>query len=191
ENFLRFVPNRSLRNIHVHGFHRRRTRSRLDSIPAKCSILKCHEPRWIAIEADIRREFSLKHLPREQQLVAFFAISNAVADYGPTHRRRQFRNEIAYLVRVWHEHQARLLCRNELFQPFGKPFGRVRTESGGFQGMDLRNFFGGNFAGNCTNAVSRDGSFKRPSHLSRERLSRDKGFPGNSVEVPFTLFDNY
>ena len=54
-------------------------------------------------------ELALKHLAREDELVAFFLIADRIADDGAFHRGRQLGNEVAHLVGVRHQDELRLL----------------------------------------------------------------------------------
>ena len=83
-------------------------------IAAEGAVLESDEPWSFAGEADVGREFALEHLASEQKLLAFFLEADAIADDGASHGGREFGNEVAHLVGVRHQHQLRLLRRDEL-----------------------------------------------------------------------------
>src|SRR5579872_7221031 len=148
EHFLRVVTNDSVGNINIHRLNRSRTSSSLGFVAAKCSALERREPWRVAREGNVSRELPLKHLPREYQLAALMPASDAIADHRSPHGSRELRHEIAYLIRMRHEHQLGLLRREEVLQPRGKRVRSVRLKLRRLDRIDLRDFLPGNFCRN-------------------------------------------
>src|SRR5438034_763450 len=78
-------------------------------VTAKRAGLESDEMRRLARERNVGGKLTLEHLPREQQLVAFFAEADGIADERASQRGAELRSEVAHLVGVGHQHQRRLL----------------------------------------------------------------------------------
>src|SRR6185437_9126343 len=92
----------------------RRIGAGLDLVSPERAVLKRHKPRSIALKADVRGKLPLEHLTSEQQLVAILAEAYAVAHDGSAHSSGKLWNEVAHLIRVWHQDHARLRRGKEL-----------------------------------------------------------------------------
>jgi hypothetical protein len=92
---------------------------------------------------------------------------------------------------VRHQHQLWLLRGDELFERSGEGVGRIGLELRRFDRIDLRDFLCGDFGGEGLCVASDDGSFKSPAGGGGDSLPGRYGFPGDSVEFAFALFDDY
>src|SRR5437660_12728757 len=97
--------DRALRNFHVHCLHRSRGSAGFGLVAAKSASLESNEMRCLARERYIGGKLALEHLAREQQLAAFFAEADGIADKRASQRGSELRSEVAHLVGVRHQHQ--------------------------------------------------------------------------------------
>ena len=85
--------------------------------------LEACKPRPVARQRNIGREFSLKHLPREEQLSALEFAAHRVAHQQRTQRSCELGRKVAYLVGMRKQHQLRLVGSMNVFSAATKPSG--------------------------------------------------------------------
>ena len=107
--------------------------------PRDRSGLQGHQPRGFSGKGHIGDEFSLKHLPGEQQLAVFVLVADSVGDQGTVERKGEPGGKIAYLVSVRKEHQLRLMTGDKLLQGVNVGVRGVGFERGCFQAVYLLN----------------------------------------------------
>src|ERR1700693_2591531 len=76
-----------------------------DEVRAKGARLKGSEPGCGALKGDVGRGLALKHLAHENQLAAFVAITNAIANHSFAKPGGKVGREVANLIRVREQHQ--------------------------------------------------------------------------------------
>src|ERR1700732_1660250 len=91
---------------------------------------------------------SLAKLTGENEFAVFVFETDAIADHRPAHGRSQFRNKVAHLIGVRHQHKLRWFGGEHLFERAGEGVRRVRLELWRFDGVDLGNLLGCDFGGN-------------------------------------------
>ena len=161
-----------------------------DFVAAERAVLESGEPGGFAGEADVGGELALEHLASEGQLSVFVLEADAVADHGASHGGGEFRDEIAHLIGVRHEHELGLFRGEELFERGGEGVGSVGLELRRLDGVDFRDLFPGYFCGQRADAGADYGGFEGPSGGGGEGLARGDSFPGDAVEFGFALFDD-
>ena len=176
ENFLRLIANHSVGDFNIHRFNRSRARARLGFVAAERTVLEGREPRSIAGEAHVCREFALEHLAGEDQLAAFILESDAIADDCASHRSRQLGNEVAHLIGMRHQDQLRLLGCQELLQRRGEGVRRVRLEFRRLDRINFRDFLRGNFGRDALRHRRRQ-RLRAPIRLLRQWPVRRQWFP--------------
>src|SRR5439155_24342451 len=146
---------------------------RFDVSPAKCSVLKSHEPSRITGKAHIGGQIALEHLAGKNQLIAVFLIANAVADPGARHWRGQLGSEVAHLIGMLNEHQLRLHRFEELLQPGSERVWSIRFEFRRCDVVNFSNFLACYFIRKAPNAPANNRRLKWPAGFGSECLSRD------------------
>src|ERR1700680_4398185 len=101
-------------------------------------------------------QLALKHLTGENEFAVFVFETDAIADHRPPHSRSQFRNKVAHLIGVRHQHKLRLFGGEHLFERGGEGVRRVRLELRRFDGVDLCHLLRCAFGG--------DGGSAGPNH---------------------------
>ena len=149
----------------IHGLYRRRARSGFYFVSAECPVLESHKPGSAPGKAYVGSQLALKHLAGKEQLLPFFLVADAVADYRASHGSGQLGDEIAHLVGVRHEHQLWLPGRKELLERGGERVGRVALQLRGFYGIHLGQFLAGNFVRETCDAAAEHRSFEGPACL--------------------------
>src|SRR5882762_2568273 len=114
---------------------------RREQIRAKRSRLERREPRSRSSKRHVRHSFSLEHLAYENELAALVAVADAVADHAFAEHGREFRREVAHLVRVRKQNQIRLRRFDDLLQCHAISIRRIRFEQIVFDAQNFRDVF--------------------------------------------------
>ena len=191
ENFLRLVANHSIHNVDFHGLHRGRAVAGFSLVSTERSVLKSYEPRRITDEAHVSSQLALKHLTGENEFAVFVLETDAIADHRPPHSRSQFRNKVAHLIGVRHQHKLRLFGGEHLFERGGEGVGRIRLKLWRFDGVNLYHLLRCDFGGDRGSAGTNHGGLQNPARSGGDSLAGGDGLPGDAVELTFALFDDY
>ena len=114
-----------------------------EQIRAKGPRLEGCEPRRGSRKGHIRCGFPLEHLPHKNELPAFVAVANAIADHALADHGREFWREVAHLVGVRKQNQIWLGAFDYLFQCDAKAIWRVRFEQVMFDAQYFRDILRG------------------------------------------------
>src|SRR5690349_11461272 len=97
---------------------------RAKQVRAKRPGLKRSKPWCCAGKRDVRRGLPLEHLPDENELAAFIAVADGVADHAFAKHSGELRSKVANLVGMRKQNKVRLGRFNDLLEGNAETVGR-------------------------------------------------------------------
>src|SRR6516165_9481562 len=172
----------------VHGSFARRMRGK--QVRAESARLKRSEPRRGAGKSDVGGGFALEHLAHEDQLAAFVAITDAIADHAFAHHGSKLGSEVADLIGMRKQNKIGLGGFDHLFEGDRVAVGSVSFEQIVLDAQDFGDIFRSEFVGKGRHAFADDEPTDRARTVLGNLLRRSERLETRVVPFPLPLFGN-